>query len=322
MNIKTQEDHYSKLIELFNNNLNNLFLIIAPPRSGSTLIEKVLSGSENIYADIHEPFMEFGRREGDLHKAYEEIYSQLNKSSDKSSNILIKEMSHDMIKQDIFKKLIRLTNNLVIFNIRDPLLCAESRIRSMLKASPIALKESTKEFILNKLKKRLKKSEYSNRELLDAYAKIMNYKNWEDYIDYFIKKKDYIEFEDFLVSDKERFMTGFGWEEMIEIENYTKDKKIKYIIIDNTDFRNNPKRYARYLCKLWGIKYKEDMLTWKKGSYNHIGKIWYASINDSIFIKHPTETKINIDKFPFPVQKYLKDIALPIYKKLYEKRLK
>ncbi len=331
-----QENYYSKLQDLFNNKLNKLYLIIAPPRSGSTLLEKVLSGSKNISEDIHEPFMEFGRREGNINEAYQKICNLLNKSPNKSKNILIKEMSQDIIRKNVFKKLLCLTNKIIILNIRDPFLCAESRIKAMLRASPIALKDPTKKFILNKLKKRMEKYEFNeiynkylkndstefNRKLLDAYAKIMNYVCWEDYVNNFIEMRDYREFEDFLFSDKERFMMGFGWEEISIIEKYLENKKMTLLIIDSTDFRTNPKKYAKQICKLWGIKYKKDMLTWKKGAYKHVGEVWYSSINDSSFVKSHIETSITIDKFPVAVQEYLKKIAIPIYKRLYSKRLK
>ncbi|MFW9875618.1 MAG: hypothetical protein ACFFG0_21150 [Candidatus Thorarchaeota archaeon] len=212
--------------KLFNKTLkeNKIYLIIAPPRSGSTLIEKVLSNSKSIDLDIHEPFMEFGRRNEDLAKTYKIISEKIfNNSKSKNKQILIKEMSHDIIKKNIFKKLIKLTNKKIILNIRNPLFCIESRIISMLKASPIALKESTKKFIENSLKKEfgIKSMKYKlDRILLNEYAKIKGFDSWKDYIEFFIKKRDYREFEDFLISDEKRFMTGFGWEELYKIKKY------------------------------------------------------------------------------------------------------
>ncbi|MFW9875619.1 MAG: hypothetical protein ACFFG0_21155 [Candidatus Thorarchaeota archaeon] len=94
------------------------------------------------------------------------------------------------------------------------------------------------------------------------------------------------------------------------------------IIIDYAEFVKKPKKYTKALCYLWNIKYDKGMFKWEKGSYEHIGKIWYSAINNSVTVNKPKKKIIDIKKLPNSVQIYLKKIAIPIYKKLYKERLK
>ncbi len=288
-------------------NKNN-YLIIAPPRSGSTVIEKVLSGSCSIQEDLHEPFMEFGRRNGDR----EEANKTLQNIANNTKPTLIKEMTHDIMRDNIYKDLVKTTDNPIVIVIRHPFLCVESRLKAILNASSVSLRDSTKKFIAGeKLDK-----EKSNQELLDEYAQKKGYENWSKYTEKFINQRNYGEFEDFFMSDTERFMTGFGWGDLdIVIEFFDKMKK-PYIVINGTDFRNSPAKSTEKLCESLGIKYGEEMLKWKKGSYSHIGKIWYKEINNSENVQGDTVETPSISCFPEPVQKYLNKIAMPYYKRL------
>ncbi|MFW5846837.1 MAG: hypothetical protein ACOCUU_01635 [Nanoarchaeota archaeon] len=324
---------YLKLKKLFNDGKKDFYFIIAPPRSGSTVLEKVISNSRDISLDLHEPFMEFGRRRGKLSVAYKNLFEQTNKTSGK---ILIKEMSHDILKKRVYKRLINLTDNLIILNIRDPLLCAESRIVSILKASHISLRYSTKKFILNLLQKQLPKDTFKlyqkkflnrdsiklNKMLLKLYAQYKGYKNWQEYIREYIKEKEYREFEDFLMSDNERFMGGFGWKEMSIIYDYLKKKDKRFLILDNTMFRSCPKIYTKKICEKLKLNFSLKMLNWNKGAYNYVGHIWYSSVNNSSYVKPPLEQLPEIDKFPLSVQRYLQKVAIPIYNSLKVKEFR
>lgn len=113
-----------------------MHIIIAPPRTNSSLIEHVVGNSQDIQHECHEPFLGARRDDFDPDHGYKQIYDsiggeQFEQSGEKTS-VAVKEMSHWIGKNKEYRRLTELTRNPVVVLIRNPLLSVESRIRRVL----------------------------------------------------------------------------------------------------------------------------------------------------------------------------------------------
>src|SRR3989344_3851458 len=131
----------------------NIFFIIAPPRSNSTLIEYILSLSTDIDVVCHEPFVGARKIDFDPEVGYKNIYDQLGGdhflNSTSRKTILIKEMSQWLIESHEYKNLLSLTQNKILILIRNPLLTVESRIRRILKSLNLRPGLSLQQYLLD-----------------------------------------------------------------------------------------------------------------------------------------------------------------------------
>jgi hypothetical protein len=68
-----------------------LKILIAIPRSNSTIIELTLGISPSVSKIIHEPFLDFGYYNAEISSAYQKIFSVINAAGRKKNIFLIKE---------------------------------------------------------------------------------------------------------------------------------------------------------------------------------------------------------------------------------------
>jgi len=335
-------DAYSKLTELVHQGLD-IRLVLAPPRSGSTMLEKVLSASNTFDKAIHEPFIDYGYRGIEEARCYEQLLSEIE-----GSDILIKDMAHFLTNKAVFERFVSLIDKPIVYNLRNPLLCAESRIKVMLKSTAIKPRTSTQTWLLDYLAKNhsnwetiseVEKSRLVGRQdfsianlklqtgLLNYYAKTKGESDWEQLVSNASAEQTYSHLGDFLSSNPKRFsLSGFGWgavgEQLAHLDKINKP----YLIINNTDFRNNPEYFSKAICESWNIDYNESMLNWDEISIGEKqcraqDKVWYESIINSSSVKPPTEPVPPIKAFPEFIQNYLNDVAIPIYEKAMESKL-
>jgi hypothetical protein len=128
--------YYEKLQKLVGDGRLSMHIIIAPPRTNSSLIEHVVGNSPDIQHECHEPFLGARRDDFDPDHGYKQIYEsiggeQFEQSAEKTS-VAVKEMSHWIGKNREYRRLTELTRNPVVILIRNPLLSVESRIRRVL----------------------------------------------------------------------------------------------------------------------------------------------------------------------------------------------
>lgn len=139
--IYMNNNYYDKLKALVDTGRLSVFLVIAPPRSNSSVVEHVLSLSPDIQNACHEPFLDARKKDYKADIGYQQIYESIGgksfENSDDKTSIIVKEMAHWIGKNEEYKKLITLTNHSVIVLIRNPLLTVESRIRRVLKTLDI-----------------------------------------------------------------------------------------------------------------------------------------------------------------------------------------
>jgi hypothetical protein len=343
----SKQTKYNELKDLIKNNKIDLRVIMAPPRTGSTVLENVLSLSQTIDEKVHEPFIDYGYRNGNEELGYQQI---LNAGALYGKNLLLKEMTHFFLK-DSFEKFIDLNYRPILFNIRDPMLSIESRLKVVLKSTEMKARLSTQKTLANYLAKEngyscwqemnnngkkqiigngdiLKPDLNLQIKLLNIYAQTKGENNWNDMYNNAIINQYYVPFEDLLKYDNKRFsQSGHGWESLQEQLNTLNLKNKPNLIIDNSDYRNNPKDYTKIISKFFNIEYSDSMLEWNDVniSNNQIRKqdlIWYESLKKSYKVNPPTESPPNINAFPKFIKEYLINIAIPIYTNAYQKRLK
>ena len=129
--------YYQKLKTLLDNGRLKTYIIIAPPRSNSSLVEHSLGNSPDIEYECHEPFLNARHENFDPDHGYKQIYESIGgeqfAQSDSQTSVVVKEMSHWIGKNEEYKRLATLSTKPIIFLIRNPLLTVESRLRRVLK---------------------------------------------------------------------------------------------------------------------------------------------------------------------------------------------
>jgi hypothetical protein len=128
-----QSKSYQELKKLVDRGRVNFRLILSPPRTGSTLMEAVLSQFEEGQLCCHEPFVELGYYGGNAEDGYQKILTRAREASESGSvNILIKEMSHWLGVNQEYGRFLPLVKDPALVLIRNPLLSLESRLRKVL----------------------------------------------------------------------------------------------------------------------------------------------------------------------------------------------
>lgn len=128
--------YYQKLKSLIDAGRVLMHIIIAPPRTNSSLVEHVMGNSPDINNECHEPFLEARHDNFDPDHGYQQIYKSIGgehfEQSAERTSVVVKEMSHWIGKNEEYKRLVELATGPIIVLIRNPLLSVESRIRRVL----------------------------------------------------------------------------------------------------------------------------------------------------------------------------------------------
>ena len=175
--------YYQKLKTLLDNGRLKTYIIIAPPRSNSSLVEHSLGNSPDIEYECHEPFLNARHENFDPDHGYKQIYESIGgeqfAQSDSQTSVVVKEMSHWIGKNEEYKRLATLSTKPIIFLIRNPLLTVESRLRRVLKTIDMRYNIDLQ------------------RHLLDEIAVERGFQGWNDLAE-MIKEGGYKERLDFL----------------------------------------------------------------------------------------------------------------------------
>ncbi len=334
---------YSKLSDLVDRKQIGLIIIIAPPRTGSTVLQAVLAKSSSVDIGINDP----------QEDVYQQIYHEACKllTDQKSVSILVKVMSHWFYPHVKYKKLFALADKVVI-SIRNPLLSTESRIKKFTDSLTIKPVADVHQWLLNYISTNKGFSSWSGvkeehvskadlvtqKKLLDMYAETKSYRGWDDMINISYSKQNYFCFEGILRSN-ESSSTGFslkqlGWKALGEKVRYLCEMGVEPIIVDSTDFRLMPKHVFRELCRKLRMSFDHVMISsWKETDFSHlitektpkdreVQYAWYKTLSESKGVKPPSERSPKLSAFPEYVRKYLTNIAMPIYVDLYRSSYK
>ncbi|MGM5481824.1 MAG: hypothetical protein ACQESF_00030 [Nanobdellota archaeon] len=347
------ENCKGRLEELVKNEQLNLNLILSIPRAGSTILRHVVGTSSSISSSVHEPFIDYGYRSGRIEEGYNAIFEKYYHEKNSSKvNLLIKEMGHFITRNGAYDNIFDLVNSPVILNVRHPYLAAESRIRKVLETTPDKARINTQNWLFDYAErfcnigskinaeptpdvfcfdyrkewlsegKRLADKEVQQK-LLDFYSKTKGYGSWNEMFDYALENHDYRSFTDLLESlqDKRFHESGFGWQAMGEILDYVKVNDIDAIVIDNTDFREQPENFVKEISKRTGLEFDCRMLYWEKGCVDtgnqtrEHEKKWYDQVNNSCRVEPEKNYFPERIRFPDFVQRYLDKTAMPVYRK-------
>jgi hypothetical protein len=123
---------------------SDIFVIVAPPRSGSTALSRVLWEQPSVRYYAHEPFEVTYYQGREVGEALEKLCDpldlsgvKLNPGDGRGRGLVVKEMPYQV--GDSFPKLVSLTDKPVIFLIRDPRsqICSRMRKKIEVGDSPL-----------------------------------------------------------------------------------------------------------------------------------------------------------------------------------------
>lgn len=339
--------YFDEVSDLINQGKLELIVIIAPPRTGSTLLETVISKSSTVDVEVNEPFVNYGHFGEKPSDGYSKIYDEAVKvlNSQDKATILVKEMSHWIYLDEEYKRLFSLTDK-VVFSIRNPLLSTESRIKKYAEPLSIKPRPEVQQWLLDYIASRsgIKNkfsfvAEKSNsltqdiniqKQLLDTYAKMMNFKDWQSMLATTFKEQNYKSFTDILTADKSSFtLEQLGWGSLGDEAKFLSENKKDFLIVDSTDLRSKPVSIAKELSRQLDIDYHPNMIGgWSENDFSHFitqkaeldkadQSVWYDTISKSKDIKPPTEKPPLLSSFPEPIQEYIRTTARPIYNNLF-----
>lgn len=151
----SNDSYYQKLKNLVGSGRLSMRIIIAPPRTNSSLLEHSLGNSPDIHHECHEPFLQARHENFDPDHGYQQIYEsiggeQFERSGDKTS-VVVKEMSHYIGKNEEYKRLVEFTTNPIVVLVRNPLLSVESRIRRVLTTIDMRYRIDVQRYLLNEM---------------------------------------------------------------------------------------------------------------------------------------------------------------------------
>lgn len=330
--------NYKKLQELARNNDIRFCFVIAPPRSGSTMVEASLSMSPSFTSRIHEPFVHLGYYDEDADSGYRTIYDQTihDLQSKKQAHILIKEMSHWITPREEYKKIFSLKNSMFLILIRNPLLSIESRIRKILQT--VVYREnkdlsawlesySTRHQNTFSLFNKYKTIKKSRQEILfDFYATTKGFNSWQSMIEEHLRIKDYRIFNDLIQVKGILPLENSPWEALSQQSALLEKKGTDYMIIDATEYRLAPEDLIKQICLRSKIQFSMNMIHWnismdditasqKKAHH----KTWYDTLLKSNGIKPPQEEPIALSAFPEHVAAQILQVDIPVYYNLFHK---
>ena len=295
--------YYEKLRNLVKSGNLRILLVIAPPRSSSTLMEKTLSFSPSVNLVSHEPFMCVGYSELDPDLGYKSIIDSVNSRGPikGGSVVVIKDMAHWLTAREEHRNFFRLIYDPIMLMIRNPLLSTESRIRKVVQAISINPRVSTQRYILEvfacnhgykgwaQMREQMSKkpNESSSidvdlemadlgkayyhpdnmlqEKLLNYFAAKSGFADWDDFVRSSLKSRDYTLLEKALKFDDHRFAPELsGWKELDRLADYLKANNHPFLIVDSTEFRLDPEGIMKKITDKLNIIFADGMINWTK----------------------------------------------------------
>lgn len=266
-------------------------LLIAPPRSASSALARALSNRSNETTGscyIHEPCGIYHHKKEQIASIKKSLENTLLRIKGSHEGILIKEMTFQIGAGSVFEVFVKNALKPIIFLIRDPILCIESRIRKI-----------CEDFII---------TDRMDEENIKCLT-------WA------VKNKDYSGIDDVL-TDHVFPLHSTGWETLEQQVDFCRRNSIDFVILDATSFRQTPEKFIKKICDLWGTLFEAKMLVWSSGNEIGYGDMseqnhWYERVAQSKGILPPNEQSINLSKFPKRFREHITE-SLVIYNSLLE----
>jgi hypothetical protein len=317
-----QSKSYQELKKLVDRGRVNFRLILSPPRTGSTLMEAVLSQFEEGQLCCHEPFVELGYYGGNAEDGYQKILTRAREASESGSvNILIKEMSHWLGVNQEYGRFLPLVKDPALVLIRNPLLSLESRLRKVLQVWQMREKSELIAWLQENL------GTGGNQEtieaqvyLLDEFASSFGSPSWETLLADRFARQDYQDFGPLLKIEGLFPAASSGWEALGEELAWFRERGLDYMVIDSTEFRLKPQFYSQEIARRWQVRNNGpvreavsqiDRLEIRMHKPHY--RLWYDTLLGSQEIKPPIEPVPNLGMFPKEIKAHLRETAIPVY---------
>lgn len=348
---KTYDANFIRLSEMAKNEYLDIKLILANPRTGSTLLETSFIQNKAIDIHLHEPFQGLNNT-GDPQKGYKTILESLETResfSQEPVTIIIKEISRGLSVNNEYERFLTLIKSPPILLIRNPFLSAESKIRIVLKGLSSRRSTSLQDVLLDyysqtmgygntdalvhdggvkdkvaRQYKRVKVNSDTQQDklqlklqglLLKYFAISKGYRDWNSMLEETFSSQNYIPFEEILIDERIYKLEPTS---TLEMMHYFKSIGKSFIVVDITDYRLEPQEVVRILCRKWKIPFSNNMINWgQKGKKLHTGRtdlgVWFERVQDSAGIEQPYELSPVLSNFPKFIANYLKSVELPAY---------
>lgn len=322
-NFAETEEKINQFQKILKERQLSLKMIVALPRSNSTVLELVLGKSRTINKIIHEPFINYAYYNQLLVNDLDKLILDLSAIPVKSV-VLIKEMSHWITKDNLHTFFLPLIDNPPLLIFRSPLHSVESKIRKILQSSITKDRIGLNTLLCEHLQLPAETSD-KTPALLEKFARSYNYTDWSSMLDSAIQNQNYVYFEPILRYFNQNELSDFwGWKELEKTKRYLDEKHIEYILLEGTDFRVSPDATLKKICFLMGLAYTDDMLNLDPdNSIRRLGRgiidqggndIWYNEALTQTTVSPPeNRPPMNINNLPPSVADYITNIATPIY---------
>lgn len=303
-------------------------ILVAVPRSNSTIIEFILGSSSSVSKIIHEPFIDFGYYNAEAFSVYQKISAMIN-TDNKNGIFLIKEMAHWLTKDNAYKTFLKSTDKPVILLIKNPYLSIESKIKKILQGADRKDRPGLTKLLLASISQQKNKNIKNSRDSLNFFAKKKGYNSWLELVEKeAIQKRNFTMFNPVIKYFVENSTEDiWGWKSIDKIRRFLDKNKIKYKILEGIDFQLAPEATIHGLCKVLNINFNRKMLYCSEKKFKKLTEqisphsiLWYEKMLSSQEIIKPNISPLSTNKFPLCVQTYLSNIALPIYIRLCSSR--
>ena len=292
--------YFEKVKQLVDSGNLELLMIIAPPRTGSTLLESSLAMSPSVNFKVNEPFMRPVQDGFESDLGYKGILDSLESDSNNKNKVVVKEMSYWLNTNEEYKRLFSLVTEPILFLIRNPLLSMESRINKIIQSIPIKAKVSTQKYILDMIARDTKVEQWNlskvsgdqkviqllegegiknvssipldqpnldlQHQLLNYYARRKGYTDWDIFIKETAWVQEYSTLGEILSFSRQNFTSeASDWKSLHTEVEYLDTQRLPYLIVDSTELRLCPETIIHRICDRLGIKFATSMIHWKEG---------------------------------------------------------
>ncbi len=196
---------------------------------------------------------------------------------------LIKEMTFQMQDPRVAEAFLRCCRAPIIFLVRSPLLTIESRVRLVL-TDAINAPDTAPE----------------DREIIAAA----------------IERRRYADL-DRLVTEEVFPAYRTGWLDLGDQLRFCRQASIDHLVVETSDFRQDPQGMLEALCPRLGIELEPQMLSWEPGTAQLPGALerhraWYQRVKKSTGIEPPDPRSPAAEHLPQRFQAHLPE-AMAVY---------
>lgn len=293
-------------------------VIIAPPRTGSTMVEASLTMSEDVTGNSNEPFK---LADSDPETAIENLKKDILAAKREGSRgvLILKDMSG--WTKNITPFIHQLTDYPILFLIRNPHLSMESRAFRYMQKMPTSGRIPTREWIADVSNMSFDEvTQELQPSLFEKFAQENGHESWEQMLQHMKREGNYSLVNGLMESAFPVNLSGF--EEIQSQIMQTNESGNPYIVVDSSEFRLHPIELQKEISQQWDIEFSEKMTEWgNEGEKFQLGdrtkntEVWFGTIKSSTGVLPPREIPLPSSSFSKSVKKQIES-DMAIYREL------